>query len=242
MPKLNEFTQNKSTPPVEYTTWKSDPSEENYKNLMDKLTPIVNSGLTSFGSPNLKIRSRILVDKALRSYDPSQGASLNTHVYNNLKGLQRYKAKRSAATHTPERVRLDKFHINKFETDYHNVHKVIPSDQTIADHLMLSRARIAKARSGSGESPELFSDKGDQITEGKSRSAYDIWMDYVHHDLDDVNKKVLEWTTGYGGSDVLKKSEIAKRLGISGPAVSSRINTIQKKLEEGTDDGTRDLR
>lgn len=240
MPKLNEYTTNKLTAPEEYQAWKKDPSEENYGKLLTKLDPIINSGMTSFGAPELKIRSRILVDKALRSYDPSQGASLNTHVYNNLKGLQRYKAQRGAATHTPERIRLDKHHIHKFETDYHNVHKVTPSDQTIADHLMISKKRVAKARQG-GESPELFSEKGDQITEGKSRSAYDIWMDYVHHDLDDVNKKVLGWTTGYGGSEILKKSEIAKRLGISAPAVSSRIHTIQKKLEEGTDDGTRNL-
>jgi len=240
MPKLNEFTTRTQESPEEFNAWQDNPSEDNYKNLLKKLDPIIKSGITSFGSPDLKIRSNIIVDKALRTYEPSKGASLNTHIYNNLKGLQRYKASRQSAVHTPERTRLDKNHIYKFETDYHNIHRVVPSDQTIADHLRISKKRVANARMG-GETPEIFNEKGDQMTEGKSRSSYDIWMDYVHHDLDDVNKKVFEWSTGYGGGPVLKKHEMAQKLGISAPAISSRINTIRKKLEEGMDDGTRDL-
>lgn len=240
MPTLNEFSKKTQEAPEEFTAWSADPSDDNYSSLLKKLDPIIKSGMSSFGSPALKIRSNIIVDQALRTYDPGKGASLNTHVYNNLKGLQRYKASRQSAVHTPERTRLDKHHIYKFETDYHNMHRVVPSDQTIADHLRISKKRVANSRLG-GETPEIFSEKGDQLTAGKAKSAYDIWMDYVHHDLDDVNKKVLEWSTGYGGSEVLKKHEIAKNLGITAPAVSSRINTIRKKLEEGMDDGTRDL-
>jgi DNA-directed RNA polymerase specialized sigma subunit len=241
MPKLNEYTKSKADVPPEYTSWQQAPSDDSYATLMKKLDPIISSGTMSFGGPGLEIRSRILVDKALHTFDPSKGASLNTHVYNNLKGLNRYKAQRASAVHTPERGRLDKNHIYHFEKGYHDTHGVLPSDQTIADHLRISKKRVGKARIG-GESPEIFSEKGDQLTAGSARSADSIWMDYVHHDLDDINKKVFEWTTGHNGSELLKKHEIAKRLGITAPAVSSRISTISKKLEEGMDDGTRNLR
>jgi len=241
MPELNQYTKNKQEVPQEFLSWKKDSSDDNYASLLKKLDPVISSGVRSFGSPELGIRSRILVDKALNTFDPDKGASLNTHIYNNLKGLHRYKAQRASAVHTPERVRLDKNHIYKFETDYHNAHNVLPSDQTIADHLNISQKRVAKTRAG-GESPEMFSEKGDQMTAGKAKSADKVWMDYVHHDLDDINKKVFEWTTGYNGAELLRKNQIAQKLGITAPAVSSRINTIQKKLEEGMDDGTRNLR
>ena len=239
MPKLNEYTNSKNETPAEFSNWQKDPNEENYAKLMSRLKPVISSGIKSYGSDDLGIRARIIVDRSLHSFDPSKGASLNTHVFNNLKGLQRYRANRQTAVHTPEQVRLDKYKLYNLEKDYHDVHGVIPSDQTIADMLSISRKRVEKARAG-GEHPEVLTEKGDQYG-SKGRAAEDVWMDYVHHDLDDVNKKIFEWTTGYNNAPMLRKHEIAKKLGISAPAVSSRVNTIKKKLEDGLNDGSGNL-
>jgi DNA-directed RNA polymerase specialized sigma subunit len=54
----------------------------------------------------------------------------------------------------------------------------------------------------------------------------------VYHDLDEVNRKVFEWTTGYNNKPILKKIDVAKNLKISPAAVSQRIDTIQKRLNE----------
>jgi DNA-directed RNA polymerase specialized sigma subunit len=240
MPKLNEYTEQKNKPLDEYAQWKNKPTKENYNNLLRKLTPIIETALNSFGSPSLKIRAYIIAANSLNSYDPSKGTALPTHIYNNLKGLHRYKAERSSAIHIPEQVRLDRHKIYEFEKDYLDIHGVVPSDQTIADVFKISPKRVQKAKQVA-ESPELFDDKGVQITTGTGKTPEQVWMDYVYHDLDDTNKKVLEWTTGYGGKEMLPKHVIAKKLGVSAPAVSSRISTITKKLEEGFNDGTRSL-
>jgi DNA-binding Lrp family transcriptional regulator len=60
-----------------------------------------------------------------------------------------------------------------------------------------------------------------------------MWLDYVYFELDPIDKKIYELSTGYKGSEKLPKKEIARQLNISAPAVSKRINKILKKIEEG---------
>ena len=68
-------------------------------------------------------------------------------------------------------------------------------------------------------------------------SAEDIWLEYVHHDLDPVDKKVLEWKTGLYGKTILSTNEIARRLKITPGAVSQRASKIAMKIEEGRSAG-----
>ena len=60
-----------------------------------------------------------------------------------------------------------------------------------------------------------------------------VWIDYVYSELDPVNKKIMEWKTGYAGSKQISNNDIARNLKISPPAVSQRIGTITKRLQEG---------
>ncbi|MHA2067507.1 MAG: sigma-70 domain-containing protein [Candidatus Thorarchaeota archaeon] len=230
---FGSFHRKKSTPPKEYEEWKASPTPQNFDVLMTQVDPIVSSALTSFGGGDktLKMRAKILAAEALHTYDPGK-ASLNTHVYNHLKRLQRYRAQRGSAVHVPENVRLDRNAIYKFEKEYVDKKGHEPTALEISDNLGLSARRVRNAR-GASESPvsRRLSEKGD--LPGKGRDPYQIWVDYVYHDLDDTNRKIFEWTTGYGGAKRLPKKEIAKRLRISAPAVSMRITTIAKRLEEG---------
>ena len=236
--KLKHPSRKNPDVPQEYYQWQENNTEEHRKALLQRLAPTIESGLKSFGTPGLKIRAYILANQALNTFDPTRGASLSTHVYNHMRGLQRYRAEREAAVHIPENMRLNKMHIDRFEKAYHEQHGIYPSTQTIADKLRISKKAVKKAKS-TGEVPTILTDKGDSTTLNE-RSTSDIWSDYVYHDLDDANKKIFNWTTGRGG-ETLKKGDIAKRLNISPAAVSSRINTISKKLEEGLSDSTGSL-
>jgi DNA-directed RNA polymerase specialized sigma subunit len=233
--RIGSYTQQKKEVPEEYKNWQKDPSPENYNAVIKYLGPTIQGGMTSFANKDMRVRGRIVVDKALRSYDPSKGASLKSHVFNNMKGLQRTRAERQTAVHVPENVRLNKLHISNFEKEYYDKHGIIPSDQTIADKLSISEKAVRKTRGG--EMGELFTDKGDS-TISKQRTAADVWADYVYHDVDDVNKKIMEWTMGYNNTPKLSKTQIARELNISPAAVSSRIATISRKMEKGLDDGT----
>jgi DNA-directed RNA polymerase specialized sigma subunit len=237
--RLNTFSDKKLEVPEEFKKWQDDPSPENYSSVITYLKPTISSGIKSFATPDMRVRSRIVVDKAIRSYDPSKGASLKSHVFNNMKGLQRIRAERKNAVHVPENVRLNKLHISEFEKDFHDKHGIIPSDQTIADKLKISQKAVQKARTG-GESTILRNEKGDSAI-SQQRTAADIWTDYVYYDVDDVNKKIMEWTMGYNKTPIISKAEIARKLNITPAAVSSRIATISRKMEKGLDDGTGSL-
>ena len=235
MIRLGEHTRKKSTPPEAYTAWQADPSPGNFTSLWDTLKPVVGNAMTSFGGsdPKLRTRARILTAQALQSYDPAKGASLNTHVYNHLQRLQRYRAERGRVTHVPEGARLDAANVLRFESEYTDRHGFEPPDATISDNLGISVKRVQGSRGNSELSEsQMTSEKGD--VPGVDREAQDVWRDYVYHDLDDRSKRIYEWTTGYGGAKILPKKEIAQRLGISQAAVSSRVSRIQTMIREFT--------
>jgi len=203
--------------------------------LTKMLTPVVKSAITSYGGgdESLKPRAWILAMEAAKTFDPKKGASLQTHIHGNLRRLNRIRAERSVSVHIPESVRSDSAGVKEFIQQYQADHGIEPSQDAIADGLSISRKRVRKALA-TGESPmSLFeSEKGDAPT-SRNRDRYDIWTDYVYHDLSETDKKIMEWLTGYGGSVILPKNEVARRLGVSPAAVSQRVTRISAKLQEG---------
>lgn len=234
MPGIGQYTRDKNKAIPEWDAWKKNPSDENFNNLFKKVEPVVNSAMRSFGGddPRLRTRAKIITAKAFNDYDPNKGAALNTHVYNRLQRLQRFRAERSSATHIPENTRLDAASVKRFQEQYVTDHGVDPSDAKISDAIGISMGRISRARGlGEASGSQMTSKKGD--VPGQDRNFDKIWADYVYHDLGEKDKKIYEWTTGRNGNKVLQKSEIAKRLGISAAAVSQRVGRIANKLQEG---------
>lgn len=226
-------TKPKST--NEWVDWNTDPSSDNLSKLMTRLNPTISSALMSYGDGDsgLNTRARILTVDAIKSYDPDKGASLDTHVHNYLQRLRRYRADRSYIVHIPENIRFDAMKIR----GYIDVHKEKnngrePSYAQIGDDLGMSKKRVLKAINPYSEVPEnmFIGEKGD-ITATLARDPQQVWVDYVYHDLDETNKKIFEWTTGYGGTSRLKKKDIAAKLRITPAAVSSRISTIMRQLD-----------
>jgi DNA-directed RNA polymerase specialized sigma subunit len=218
-----------------FVTWKAEPSPEKETQLLRALDPTIESSLRSYGNndPKLKTRAYILARESLDTYTPDKNTALTTYVHTNMQRLRRYAAERTNAIHIPENVRLDNLAAQRYVTEYQDKNGYEPSALQVADDLKWSQARARKALNTYTETPEAFAttDKGDSQHAPKQRTPEDIWEDYVYHDLDDRNRKLYEWATGYGGAKVLQKQEIAKRLGLSGAAVSQRLKTITKRLE-----------
>ena len=55
---------------------------------------------------------------------------------------------------------------------------------------------------------------------------------YTYAELDTREKKILEWSTGFGGSKILPPAEIAKKLNISQSQVSRLTAKIAVSVEE----------
>lgn len=230
---LDQINRQKKSP-EDWERWQKDPSEQNFSEVMKALKPTVDSALFSFGQGDeaLRMQANILTTKAIRSYDPKQNVLLKTHVYNNLKGLQRLRAERARVIHMPEGRLLDQHNIMKYKREYQEKFGADPSLLQIQDDLGISKGRVMRAEGIRPETGQTKNEKGDIAVTPVTPD--DVWLDYVYHDQDEIGRKILEWTTGYNGREVLRKTEIARRLKISPAAVSKRISSLLRKIEEGT--------
>lgn len=223
-----------SVPDV-YAVWKKEETPETTGNLLRALEPIMDKALTTYanGDPSLKVQAKIQALEAARSFKPERGASLKTHVYTQLQRLRRISADRTETIHIPEARRLQQLAITRYVDSYRSKYGAEPSLQNISDTLSLPLKRVSQLMQTPGEVSQfaVTGEKGD-ILVSQERSTEDMIRDWVYQDLDEVNRKVMEWSTGYLGSPVLTQVEIARNLRISPAAVNGRRNTIRNRLQK----------
>jgi len=226
-----------SKPDEAYARWKAEQSEESREELLKALGPTVSSALRSYAGndPRLAVRAFIMTDEAVRSYDPSRKTAITTHVMNHLKRLTRVSAERRQIVHIPENRRLESDRIREYVAKYADTHGREPTQAHLADHFGMSSRRVQNAlqemRSSVVSESAMESEKGDFAGPVQGQTVEDVLADYVYHDLDDVGRKVFEWSSGYGGAETLSGREIAARLRMSPAAVSQRMAGIRKKFE-----------
>jgi len=223
--------------PQEYTEWKANPTRKNLHPLMTKLDPVIDKALKTYGgnySDALRTRARLMTIDYLNSYDPTKGMALSSYIHQNLQALNREKAKRTYTVHIPENVILQKNKLYQATQTFESEYGREPNVDELSDITGVPRKAIERARNykATTTTASAMTEKGDSLF-SKGKDYEQVWSDYVYYDLDPINKKIFEWTTGYAGSKTIPKGEIAKRLKITPAAISLRINKIVKKLEEG---------
>jgi len=220
-----------------YEFWQRNQSTANMDRLLQAAKPTIGKALSSFagGDKSMTARAKRLAIDAFKTFDPKRGAKLNTHLMIRLQPLQREYTSRSSIFKIPERVQLDKFRLEQSELALTDELGREPSDNELAEYTGFSTRRIAHvrkfARRGYAES-QIRTPEGEpvQVT-SETVDPEDIWFEYVHHDLDPIDKKILEWKTGMYDKKVLSTNEIASRLKITPSAVSQRAAKIALKLE-----------
>lgn len=223
---------------VAYDAWKANPSKDNTKILMETLTPQIDTALKAFApgmESSLKLRASTMTLKALPKYDPSKGMHLKSFVYQQLQPLQREFGKRANPINVPERHIMELKTLAQYETDFFDETGREPSASELADYSGIPINKIEKIRKGklaNSESQMISAESGDSLFTMQEDPGKN-WAHYVYYSLDPVDQKIYEYVTGYAGSPILKKSDIAIKLKISPAAVSQRINRIVGKLQEG---------
>jgi RNA polymerase primary sigma factor len=225
-----------------YEAWRKNQTPENLNAVLDKAAPTIDSALYSYakGDKTLRSRARLLAAGAIRSFDPSRDVKLKTHLMSQLQPLSRAWRERSTPVKVPERVSADLYSLNRTMAAFKDNHGREPSTQELADHAGLSMKRIAHVRKYQmgpiAESALTEEEDGEKAVYHPGVSREDprkIWAEYVYHDLDPVNQKILEWKNGLHGQPVLSVNDIAKRLGVTAGAVSQRSAAIAQKLALG---------
>jgi len=221
--------------PEEYLAWSKDKNPEKMDALLTKMSPVIDKSLKSYGSglQELMPKAKMMAVDAFHTYDSKKGMALSSYLHQQLQSLHREKARREYTVHVPENILLQRNKLYQAKKDFEDQNDREPTLQELSDTTGIPSAAIERTRkyrstipSSSGQSEE-----GDEIF-SRVRNPDRIWSDYVYFDLDPVDKIIFEMTTGYGGSSIIPKHEIARKLKISPAAVSQRISKIINRLQE----------
>ena len=241
--KAVENQQKQTSLDMAYERWNKKRSPAGMRDLLVSAKPVLSKALVSYGGNDkmLMARAKRLAINAFRKYDPTKGTKLRTYLYIQLQPLQREYMKRVAPVKIPERVQLDQYKLNRAEQEVRDMKGRDPGDDELAEKTGLSPKRISHIRTFAkglvSEGQILEPGTGGKMPGTEGVSAEDIWIEYVHHDLDPVDKKILEWKTGLYGKNIISTNEIARRLKITPGAVSQRASKIAMKIEEGRSGG-----
>lgn len=235
-------------PALAYEIWQTDPSDRNFSNILKSLQPTIKYALAannSLGDSLIETKAKVLAARAIKKYDGSYGTSLPTFVSRQLQKLTREIRELRNPVKIPERFAYEAASIVKAEEEYKEKYDKEPTLEVLADKTGLSIKQIAKIRSqflkqisegnyftNAGNMEESSEDSSTDVGDlSKNEVNYDDEaLEYVYHSLSPRAQKVLEYTTGFGGSDKLTPLEIANKLKISRGQVSRIQGNIAAKV------------
>jgi DNA-directed RNA polymerase sigma subunit (sigma70/sigma32) len=186
---------------------------------------------------------------AFKSFDPTRGAALDTHVTNRLAQKPRrfMIQNRNVARIRDERLveRIMDFNRLKsdlaeqkgFEPDAHSIHDyLLKQDHPYEKLRGLSLKDINRLNTEQRKS-HIKTGLGLDSATANSYSSRDreVILSIIPH-LTDEERKVHELTFGLNGSPTLKPGEIAKKLKFSGPKVSNLKKAILTKMSPYLED------
>jgi DNA-directed RNA polymerase specialized sigma subunit len=225
-----------------YVTWRTKPTPENMAMALEAADPIIRNALTSYAGGNdaFHTQAKKLAAQGFKTYDPRLGAKLHSHLMNQLQPLRRVTQRRTNVVHVPERVQSDLYHLRQAQQSYFDRFGREGADSELAEQLGVPMSRLRHLRKfmrqeSSESGMQTVSDEGgsEPFYPGSVKAnPEDIWMEYVHHDANPIDQKILEWKTGYNGKEIVSTQEIAKRLRISPSAVSQRAARMAKRMNE----------
>ena len=227
--------------PDAYTQWMVERTPQALQRVVKDYDPMIRGTLSNIGAgqdPQLYSRARVLTAKAVETYNPEYGASLPTWVSRQLMPLRRMKRETQSSVRIPEGLQLDAFNISRSTEEYIDEHEREPDLLELSDRTGLSVQRIKKVREQNVSAPSdaAIAGTGEDDKAFTPAHSEPDWMteasDYVYHEVDYTDRKILEHLMGYAGSEVMQGKDLADQLGVSASQVSRRAARLAYKINE----------
>lgn len=215
-----------------YKEWWLDKTPSKLNGVVRALDNTINYKMVSMGvsdNPQMKHQARLYVADAVKKYDPTSGASLHTWAQSHLQSMHRFKRENQGPVKVPDRAALDAWSIEKANRELTDELGYEPDVKQLADKSNISVKRIAAVRKATrpvAASSQMYDDGGGTMSDYMGEA-----LEYVYGDADQMDRKIIEMTTGYGGCDIMQKNHIAAKLGISPSQVTRRSERIGMKLQ-----------
>lgn len=218
-----------------WKTWKSSPSPDNLRPLLDSLEADIDRKVREFQLapvPPAAVRgaANAAVVRALNTFNPNKGATVRTHVNWHLKKVRAFVAKHQNVGRIPEHrvYKITEFKNAKDELTQKIGHE--PDAATLASDLGWSTAEVGRMerelRKDLVASRSLEVDLLPEMDSARDREV----LRYIYHELSPDERLVFEYSIGANGKPKLSAGKIAEKMKISQPKVSRIRRKIDEKL------------
>jgi DNA-directed RNA polymerase specialized sigma subunit len=195
--------------------WKQSNDPEHLKLLLDRMNPLVQREVQKWGAAvpreALESKGRLLTVQALKTYDPSRGAAVGTHVTSRLRKLSRDVYPYQNVARLPENKQLL---YNTFQVATNNLidqHGREPTTDELANELSWTPRKVADFQK-SFSRRELVESAGAFMDEG---SADEGLVDFYHHGLTPADKLMFEDLIGFKGKPALNNAQLMKKYSLT---------------------------
>lgn len=215
--------------------WNRTKSEADLQALLRHLQPVISQQVTRWGGTlarsMLETRAKVLVVEAIRSYDPSRGAALATHVTNQLQKLSRTVYTHTAAARLPEHKAVS---MTSFSVGVEQLQNELGRDATtmeLADHMGWSQPRVEEFRRAYGRK-ELLASGEFNPSMFPIADEEDPIVGFVYHDMSPQHQQLFEHVTGYGGASQLSNPELMKKFNMTQGQLSYQKRKMKDLFHE----------
>jgi len=212
--------------------WRRSQSQVDLSNLLEQVKPLIKTVAQQYAgniSPAiLEAEAKIQAVNAFKSFDPSRGVKLSTHLMNQLKKTSRFAYKHQEIYSVPESRRIKYHTFESVKSHLRDKYDRDPSIEELADSLKWSNSEVKRYQREDirelSDSQPLSSDIGFYKKDDTAMLAY------MYNDLNPQEKLLLEYTTGYGGRQ-LSNTEIKRRLNMTQGQLSYAKKNLTNKLK-----------
>lgn len=224
--------------------WKQDPTPENLRPLMQRHEPIFRQKVRLWKAPNVneaafKADLKIHAVKAYNTYDPSMGASLRTHLENNLKKSMRFNTQMQNYAAIPEHKASHIGRITRAQDELTEDFGRPPTPAEIAEHLnpslsprqQLTPQRVEQIQRSQIGDVMGSSFESDPVPRAAIRGREVISL--LRPALNTEQQAVFDHLYGLNGKErITSTTRLAQVLGKSPPQISRLRSAILAKYKQ----------
>lgn len=228
-----------------YSAYRTTPSQENLSRVVGGLKSVIDYSLASVDAtrdPLVRSKAMVFTANAVKKFNPEHagGASLPTFISSQLKQLTRTARASRSPVRIPERVQIDAWQLSNATKQFEDENGREPDLLELADYTSMPVKRIESIRKYAVAIPsETALPMDTAAVESNATDWQSEAVDYVYHDADYIDRKILEYKTGYGGAKIMTPQEIAAKLRLTPSQLSRRsarlslkIHNLQSALEK----------
>ena len=218
--------------------WQKTKDPEAFAKLVIRYQPVVNSVVNKYrttGLPPATLRAQATVQliKAFETYNPDKKTQPTTHIWNNLQKVQRIASESLMSGHIPEARNLKRSTFTIVQDNLTDQLGREPNVHEMSDELGWDTREVERMNSemkGETTASNAPFDFYGSSTKGKSKDK--VLIDYLYYELSGIEKKIFEYTFGYGGNQKLNNKEIAKALNINEMQVHRIKQSMSQRIKD----------